>query len=351
MPTPTAIPNATRQTAAVASAIGWRHPEPRGASAPAVGGAGSVAGPSRSSSVRIAAASPSYRVRSSAKSASETWPAACSKSSSRSVARAARFAAGSWWRGSAGGGRSVRAGASGRSKGRRVKRSAGTPTAIETARTPVTDSPRLRRALPRPSRSALQLAPDAFAHRRVHVHRWRPDVAPVGPSSNEKRHGRETDDDRRKGKEPDEEVESPARGRQEDPLAVAVDEVLADLRRTLTRREPFADDRAHLARHLRGRIRHGEVLADDAPELRGDLVHGVLAHRRRRLRGRERGRGAEEEQRLEKPRPQAAHGDPGSASSRSTVVRNTSSVTALLCLTRMRPCRSRKNVSGTPYTP
>src|SRR2546425_3941613 len=259
----------------------------------------------------MAAASPSYRARRSAKSASETWPAACSKSSSRSATRAARFSSASCWRGSAGRGRKVRPRASRRSKGQSVKRSAGTPTAIETTRSPVTDSPRLRLRLalpftdsPRlrlrlalPSRSAVHFAPDAFAHRRVHVHPGRPVVAPVArPSPNENSHGHEPDADRRKRNEPDEEVESPARGRQEDPLAVAVHEVLPDLRRTLARGEPVADDRAHLTRHFRGRVGHGEILTDDASELSGDLVHGLLAHRRRRLRG-----CADEEQRREEP--------------------------------------------------
>src|SRR5437867_2391823 len=301
MPAPTAIPNTTRSRPTVPSATGCRHPDGRGSGTSALAGAGS-AGPSRSSSVRIAAASPSYRARRSAKSASETWPAACSNSSSRSAARAARFSSVSCWRGPAGRGRKVRPRASRRSKGQSVKRSAGTPTAIETTRSPVTESPRLRLRLALPSRSAVHVAPDALAHRRVHVHPGRPVVAPVArPSPNEHSHAHEPDADRRKRNEPDEEVESPARGRQEDPLAVAVHEVLPDLRRTLARGEPVADDRAHLTRHFRGRVGHGEILTDDASELSGDLVHGLLAHRRRRLRGDGRHRCADEEQRREEP--------------------------------------------------
>src|SRR5438093_2667422 len=224
MPAPTAIPNTTRSRPTVPSATGCRHPDGRGSGTSALAGAGS-AGPSRSSSVRIVAASLSYRARRSAKSASETWPAPCSNSSSRSAAREARFSSESCWRRSAGRGRKVRPRASGWSRGQSVKRSAGTPTAIETTRSPVTDSPRLRLALPfidsprlwlrlaLPSRSAVHFAPDALAHRWVHVHPGRPVVAKVArPSPNENGHGHEPDADRHKRNEPDEEVESPARG-------------------------------------------------------------------------------------------------------------------------------------------
>src|SRR5262249_16609414 len=135
-----------------------------------------------------------------------------------------------------------------------------------------------------------------------------------------------------------------------DPFAVAIDEVALDLGGALARGEALADDHAHLARHFRGRIGHREVLADDATELRGDLIDGLLADRARAL-SRLRRCGAEQDQRGQQGGRHPAHGEAVSASSLSTVVLKTSSVTAPTCLTRIRPWRSTKNVSGTPYTP
>src|SRR5262249_6524424 len=101
-------------------------------------------------------------------------------------------------------------------------------------------------------------------------------------------------------------------------------------------------------------VRHRQVLADDAAELDGDVVHGLLVHGPRGLRV-DRGRGwANQRQRRQDPDQDhrtTSHGEAVSASSRSTVARKTSSVTAPTCLSRIFPCRSRKKVSGTPYTP
>src|SRR5207245_3004468 len=129
--------------------------------------------------------------------------------------------------------------------------------------------------------------------------------------------------------------ESPARPRQRDPLAVPVDEVALAVRRTLPRREPLADDRAHLARHLGGRIGHREVLAHHAAKLRGDLVHDVVAHGLRRLSGRRIGGRAKEEERGEEDGRDKGHGGIAWGRGRWRVLWDTSSVTGTTCLDGM----------------
>ena len=99
---------------------------------------------------------------------------------------------------------------------------------------------------------------------------------------------------------------------------------------------PPAEDDAFLFHVLR-RTSYGPTSATLA-EIRA-LVEGLLAGQLEQHR-----RQAEEDDQTEDPDP--AHD--GSWRSRSIWRRKTSSVTAPTCFARMRPCRSRKNVSGTP---
>ena len=62
----------------------------------------------------------------------------------------------------------------------------------------------------------------------------------MGPAPYQGSGDEESDGDGGEGKEPDEQVESAARRRQEDPLAVAVDEIALDPGRTLARGEPLS---------------------------------------------------------------------------------------------------------------
>src|SRR5207247_10650067 len=103
-----------------------------------------------------------------------------------------------------------------------------------------------------PSRLRLRLAPNALAHRGVHAPRRFRRRGSSRPLPDEHAHDCEAERDGDERRQPDEEGESAASRREEDPLAVAVHEVLDDLGRALARLEPLAYDRAHLARHLRG---------------------------------------------------------------------------------------------------
>src|SRR5262245_8635581 len=189
----------------------------------------------------------------------------------------------------------------------------------------------------------LHLAPNALADGRSEWRRGGRRRSPA-PAPEDEDNGDQADAEYDEGSDPDDEIEAAPRRREEDPWPVLPDEVVPHLRRAVPGGQALADDPAHLVGRLGGRVRDREALADHAPELGGDLVHGLLVHGPRSRRGLSWHDGQSYQYQNEK-RPRR-HGV--SASSLSRCLRAMSSVRAPTCLNLTRPCRSMKNVSGTP---
>src|SRR6266702_4458713 len=165
------------------------------------------------------------------------------------------------------------------------------------------------------------LAANALPQRRIHGGRCaRRDLS--APATEDDGDEHQPQPEAHEGHHPDKEIEARLGRREENPFAVFLDEVGA---------------------YLGGTFPGGQALADDAPELGGHVVDGLLVHRRCR------GGAREQQQRREHPRESAAHDV--SLRRVSSRWRASSSVSAPTCLKRTRPLRSMKKVSGTPYTP
>src|SRR5699024_9640026 len=156
----------------------------------------------------------------------------------------------------------------------------------------------------------------------------------------------EDDDDARypdeQGHDPNE-PPAPARGWvEQDPVAVAIDEVLSDLLVALPIGDLVIDDLAHAAGHRGGGVLHREPLARGAAKRRGHGVGALGGGRRAAVRG------ADEADRRDDEQGQRQGGAHQPSRRGTTVLVTHCAVTSPTSRSSTRPSESMTQVSGTP---
>src|SRR2546425_571431 len=174
-------------------------------------------------------------------------------------------------------------------------------------------------------------------------------LGPAGPASSKSR------GQRRERDEPDEPRPGEHRRREQDPIAVRRTELGLDLSVAPTLVHALLDQRAHLARCLRGRVLHREALTDRAAQLARDAIDAlrvrlVVRPRRERERHREDREGKADE---DPPLRAAARRAHRAAAGRMASMPVTSVCSSIGPMWRpaMTPSGPMKYVSGMPKTP
>src|SRR5438445_747966 len=225
---------------------------------------------------------------------------------------------------------------------------------------PVTGAPGARSPAPRGSvtvataaateamRDAIAQHRDLARRRRGGVGRRRRSTEPAGDQG-------ETSGQRRERDEPDEPRPGEHRRREQDPIAVRRTELGLDLSVAPTLVHALLDQRAHLARCLRGRVLHREALTDRAAQLARDAIDAlrvrlVVRPRRERERHREDREGQADE---DPPLRAAAGRAHRAAAGRMASIPVTSVCSSIGPMWRpaMTPSGPMKYVSGMPKTP
>src|SRR4029450_7579094 len=118
------------------------------------------------------------------------------------------------------------------------------------------------------SRAVLfrHLAANALPQGWIHAGRRARRSVPA-PATEDDGDEHEPQPEAREGHDPHEEIEARLGRREENPLAVFLDEIGAYLGGTLAGGQALADDPAHLVGGFGRRVGHGQTLADDASEL------------------------------------------------------------------------------------